>query len=251
MKTPKKVAKKCNIIRRHPPIIPTTYITLPPHRRRYRCHGEYWHGLDALKHQLIDTIQTSDDLLSPMTVLIVLNSFHIKPSLAQRITRISVADQPLTQQLSKHCHPAISRPIARIAPLHATACMMQWFVPGITSKGMFMPTSTINWSYRSHRCDQNSKLAKQLLTLLAKELPTFRSRIEHAVKANKRTWLCHSPTQWCWSARQTLANEAGAIERQLNNQSSTYTEKHLQPLLLCINTTLADIDRIATSKTHR
>lgn len=118
-----------------------------------------------------------------------------------------------------------------------------------------MATSTINWSYCLHRCDQNSKLAKQLLTLLAKELPTFRSRIEHAVKANNTSDIRHVIHQLNGAAAsagaQTLANEAGAIERQLNNQSSTYTEKHLQPLLLCINTTLADIDRIATSKTHR
>ena len=51
--------------------------------------GEYWHGLDALKHQLVDSIQTSDDFL-----LAANNrfdcfelSFHIKPSLVQRISQ--------------------------------------------------------------------------------------------------------------------------------------------------------------------
>ena len=111
-----------------------------------------------------------------------------------------------------------------------------------------MATSTINWSYCLHRCDQNSKLAKQLLTLLAKELPTFRSRIEHAVKANNTSDIRHVIHQLNGAAAsagaQTLADEASTIERQLNIQSATCTEKQLHTLLQCIKNTLSDIDRI-------
>ena len=111
-----------------------------------------------------------------------------------------------------------------------------------------MATPTINWSYCLQRCNQNSRLAKQLLTLLAKEIPTFRSRIEQAAKANNTEDIRHAIHQLNGAAAsagaQTLANEAGTIERQLNKESSNYTENHLQPLFQCFNDTLADIDHI-------
>lgn len=111
-----------------------------------------------------------------------------------------------------------------------------------------MATSTINWSYCLHRCNQNSQLAKQLLSLLANELPTFRSLIQEAVETNDTNDIRHVIHQLNGAAAsagaQTLADEASTIERQLNINSATCTAKQLHTLLQCIKNTLADINHI-------
>ena len=89
--------------------------------------------------------------------------------------------------------------------------------------------------------------------MLAKELPTFRSRIEQAAEYNNTSDIhdvIHQLNGAAASAgAQILADKASTIERQLNIQSGTCTAKHLHALLQCINNTLADIDRIEACET--